>query len=94
MDNTEEIQKYIKGSPVFVFGFSHCPYCHKAKELFKKLNVKYGYLDIDTLEKSQQLPFETVLEKMNNQDTYPQVFVNATFIGGFDSNYYRLYNYY
>jgi len=86
MDNNEEILKLIKDNPVFIFSLTRCPYCVRVKSLFDKLKVKYGVLELDKLDRVKEEKYENALESMNKHYTYPQVFVNSTFIGGCDGN--------
>ncbi len=65
---------------VTIYTTSNCPYCHSAKELFKKLNISYEEINLE--EKPE------LREKLSNENngwrTVPMIFIGSKFIGGFD----------
>ena len=65
-----------------IYTLSYCPYCIRAKQLLKRLQIKFEEIDITNdpikLKKLQQ---ETGLS------TAPQIWINDTFIGGCDELY-------
>ena len=71
---------------VFMFGIdiytsSTCPYCTKAKKLFKSLNLEYREHNID-------FDFDGMCEELSlmfgkQLQTVPQIIVNGKLIGGY-----------
>lgn len=71
---------------VFMFGIdiytsSTCPYCTKAKKLFKSLNLEYREHNID-------FDFDGMCEELSlmfgkQLQTVPQIIVNGRLIGGY-----------
>lgn len=77
-----------------IYGIKNCEYCYKIKEFFenkfkktKKIIVKY--YDIDDLIKNNIIKnYQEFQEKMepfiHNYKTFPIIFFNGEFIGGYD----------
>ncbi|GFT76281.1 glutaredoxin [Nephila pilipes] len=78
----EDIENYVKTNKVMIFSKSRCPYCHKVKELFKKLGVDYFALELDTLEGGDKL--QQAMGKKVGRTSVPQVFIDEEHIGGCD----------
>lgn len=69
-----------------------CPYCVKAKELLRELNIDYveykisAGLDESTLEKNQfYVTKADLLEKLPTARTVPQIWIDGEHVGGFDN---------
>jgi glutaredoxin 3 len=72
-----------KMSPtVLIYSSATCPYCERAKMLFKKKNISYTEIRID-------LDPEKRIEMQNkaHRQTVPQIFINDHHIGGCDDLY-------
>ncbi len=65
----------------FLYGISDCPFCVKAKQLLNDMDILYVYTEIDKDNKTFFL--NKMALKTNNQRTFPLVFHNDKFIGGF-----------
>jgi glutaredoxin len=85
------INKIINNNDMFtIFGLSTCIYCKKTLNLLKNKNLQFKYYDMD---KYHQF-FIKFLYKINElkpnfnidltHDTFPVIFYNQKFIGGFD----------
>lgn len=61
-----------------------CPYCVRAKALFKKKGVEH-FTEID-VSKDPALR-ETMMEKSAGRRTVPQIFIGSTHVGGCDDLY-------
>jgi glutaredoxin 3 len=63
----------------------YCPYCVKAKTLFKRKGVDSAITEIDIThdEKLQQ----EMLAKSGGKRTVPQIFIGETHVGGCDDLY-------
>ena len=64
-----------------LYGIPNCPYCVKAKELLDDMEIDYDYREIQIENKSIFL--DNMADKTNNQRTYPLIFKQNDFIGGF-----------
>lgn len=62
-----------------IYTWTFCPYCIDAKKLLESKNIPYTEYKIDRdNEKKKELYNKT------GQDTVPYIFINDTFIGGYD----------
>jgi len=68
---------------VVVYSGPQCPYCVRAKELFKRKGVAFTEYDV----KSDTARFEEMLAISNGRRTIPQIFINGQHIGGCDDLY-------
>lgn len=64
-----------------LYGIPNCSYCVKSKQLLDDMKLVYKYNEIAVEEKSKFL--DTMASKTNNQRTFPLVFHQDKFIGGF-----------
>lgn len=63
-----------------IYCVQNCKYCDKAKSLLDTKNYQYVYYDV-TMKKTEIL--DELADKTNNQRTFPVIFKEKTFIGGF-----------
>lgn len=63
-----------------IYSKDHCPYCVKAKQLFKMKKQDYTEIDIGTEPQKR----EEMLVRVPNARTVPQIFIDDRHIGGFD----------
>ena len=64
-----------------VYGRSGCGYCRRAKDLLTSKNLEFEYTDIHRDLKKQFL--ESKRDLINNHNTFPVIFHDDKFIGGF-----------
>ncbi|XP_043708212.1 glutaredoxin-C4-like [Telopea speciosissima] len=76
------VKKTISSHNIVVFSKSYCPYCMKAKSVFKELNQTPHVVELD--QRDDGLDIQDVLSKMVGRRTVPQVFINGKHIGGSD----------
>ena len=57
-----------------------CPFCHAAKDLLTKKQVKFKEIPIDDSEELRQ-----IMIKRSGQATVPQIFIDGKAVGGCDS---------
>ncbi len=64
---------------IIIYSSILCPYCHAAKALLKKLNLRYNEILIDNnpTVKKQMI-------KLTKRNTVPQIFFGDRHIGGYD----------
>ena len=67
---------------VVIYSTSVCPYCVRAKELFKRKGLDFTEILVDQDEKKK----EEMIEKTQRY-TVPQIFINDKHIGGCDDLY-------
>uniref|UniRef100_R4G4D5 thioredoxin-disulfide reductase (NADPH) n=2 Tax=Rhodnius TaxID=13248 RepID=R4G4D5_RHOPR len=82
----EYINNLLANNRVVIFSKTWCPYCYKAKDLFKDLLVPYHEVVLDTMgEKGCKI--QEALESMTQQKTVPNIFINSNHIGGYTNLY-------
>ena len=64
---------------VKIYTTNHCPYCHMAKEFFKKNDVKYTEINVEENDKAA----EEMIEK-SGQMGVPVIDVDGKIIVGFN----------
>lgn len=72
---------------IVIYTKPNCPWCVKAKELMKKLNMKYTekILDVDyTRDELRELVNGSAPVSMTPPLTVPQIFVDNKRIGGYE----------
>ena len=64
---------------IIIYSSILCPYCHVAKALLKKTNLRYNEILIDNnpMVKKQMI-------KLTKRNTFPQIFFGDRHIGGYD----------
>lgn len=67
---------------ITIYTTQTCPYCVKAKMLFKKKNVEYKEIDA-----SDDKVREDMIVKARGKRTVPQIFINGQHVGGCDDLY-------
>lgn len=70
-------------APVDIYTIRYCPYCADAKELLSRKGVTFHEIDAT----GNQDIRETMIERANGRSTYPQIFIGATHVGGYDDLY-------
>lgn len=63
---------------VVIYSKNYCPYCDRAKALFKAKNVPYEEIKVDDLPELYE-----ELKNKTGMRTVPQIFINDKLIGGF-----------
>uniref|UniRef100_A0A7N0VGM3 Glutaredoxin domain-containing protein n=1 Tax=Kalanchoe fedtschenkoi TaxID=63787 RepID=A0A7N0VGM3_KALFE len=76
------VSKTIKSHDIVIFSKSYCPYCKRAKAVFKELNQKPFVVELDEREDGHTIQ-EALSEKVGRR-TVPQVFIHGKHIGGSD----------
>ncbi|KAI3894999.1 hypothetical protein MKX03_021911 [Papaver bracteatum] len=76
------IDKTISSHNIVIFSKSYCPYCKRAKAVFKELNQTPHVIELD--ERDDGYDIQGALGEKLGRRTVPQVFVNGKHIGGSD----------
>ncbi len=63
---------------VLIYSKTYCPYCDRAKSLFKSKGVNYEEVMLD--DKDDEF---TALKQKTGMMTVPQIFINDTLVGGY-----------
>ncbi|KAI3782252.1 hypothetical protein L2E82_12292 [Cichorium intybus] len=87
MCNAEEssgdfVKKTISSHSIVIFSKSYCPYCKRAKGVFKELNEKPYVIELDEREDGWKI--QNALGELVGRRTVPQVFINGKHLGGSD----------
>jgi glutaredoxin len=64
-----------------------CPYCVRAKLIFKNYGIEYDefiYTDGPLAEGQTRVTREQVFERTPTAETFPQIYIDGTYIGGHD----------
>ncbi|MBA4274219.1 MAG: glutaredoxin 3 [Alphaproteobacteria bacterium] len=69
-------------SNVTIYTTKVCPYCVRAKDLFKRKGVSYTEVDA-----SDDDVREAMIVKAGGRRTVPQIFIGETHVGGCDDLY-------
>ncbi|XP_054810152.1 glutaredoxin-C3-like isoform X1 [Prosopis cineraria] len=76
------VHNVIYSSKIAIFSKSYCPYCLRAKRIFKELNEQPFVVELDLRDNGHQI--QNVLLDLVGRRTVPQIFVNGKHIGGSD----------
>ncbi len=71
--------------PVVIFALERCEFCWSVRKLFKKLDISYRSVDLDSVEfqegaRGQKI--RAVLAEKTSMKTIPQIFIGGEFVGG------------
>ncbi|KAF9614107.1 hypothetical protein IFM89_015369 [Coptis chinensis] len=76
------VKKTVSSHHIVIFSKSYCPYCRRAKAVFKELNQSPHIIELD--ERDDGWDLQDALSEVVGRRTVPQVFVNGKHIGGSD----------
>ena len=88
---TPEVERFVAGlladreQPVVLFAFEWCEFSWSVRKLFKKLEIPYRSVDIDSVEYQKDDrggKVRAAVAARSGSVTIPQVFVGGQFIGG------------
>ncbi|OMJ18087.1 Glutaredoxin-C2 [Smittium culicis] len=77
------ISTLIKSNNAVIFSKSYCPFCLRAKESLKSINLDFKVVELD--EHPDGSKIQSALFDLTNQRTVPNIFINSKHIGGSDS---------
>ncbi len=66
--------------PVTIYTKDYCPYCHKAKALLGKKNVRFTEYDVQ----NDADGFARMVSMSGGRRTVPQIFIGGRHVGGCD----------
>lgn len=74
-----------------IYSKDNCPYCVQAKKLLDSKNIVYqemiispGFNEKPLKPNQQYTTREELLEKLPNAKSVPQIWLNSSYIGGYD----------
>ncbi|KAA0058193.1 glutaredoxin-C4-like [Cucumis melo var. makuwa] len=76
------IKNAIASHQIVIFSKSYCPYCRRAKAVFKELNKVPHVVELDQRDDGSAL--QNALSVLFGRRTVPQVFIDGKHIGGSD----------
>ncbi|KAG6857702.1 hypothetical protein H0H87_004118 [Tephrocybe sp. NHM501043] len=82
------VQKLNKKYPVVVFSKSYCPYSRRAKKLLETYNIQPAPKVIEVDLRSDDDIIKTILGRLTQHHTFPNIIVRGHTIGGSDDLQY------
>ncbi|KAK6127077.1 hypothetical protein DH2020_039179 [Rehmannia glutinosa] len=76
------VKKTISSHSIVIFSKSYCPYCRRAKSVFKELKQVPYVVELD--ERDDGARIQDALSEIVGRRTVPQVFINGKHLGGSD----------
>ncbi|WCJ42194.1 Glutaredoxin family protein [Euphorbia peplus] len=76
------IKETISSHKIVIFSKSYCPYCKRAKAVFKELNELPFVVELDQREDGRSI--QDALGEIVGRRTVPQVFIHGKHLGGSD----------
>ncbi|XP_068638003.1 glutaredoxin-C8-like [Aristolochia californica] len=76
------VRKTISSHEIVIFSKSYCPYCRRAKAVFKEMNKIAHIIELD--QRDDGFDIQDALSVVVGRRTVPQVFINGKHIGGSD----------
>ena len=77
------VENLLGQNKIVVFSKTTCPFCVKVKDLFKDMNQEFVTVELDTVENGEEI--KKYLIEETKHTTVPNVFINGSHIGGYDS---------
>ncbi|CAA7059025.1 unnamed protein product [Microthlaspi erraticum] len=76
------VKKTIASHKIVIFSKSYCPYCKRAKSVFRELDQVPYVVELD--EREDGYSIQSAVGEIVGRRTVPQVFINGKHIGGSD----------
>ncbi|KAM3297531.1 hypothetical protein ACQJBY_039441 [Aegilops geniculata] len=81
---TAFVKSTVKVHDVVIFSKSYCPYCKRAKAVFKELELKKDPYVVELDQREDGGEIQDALSDMVGRRTVPQVFIRGKHLGGSD----------
>ncbi|KAE8768232.1 glutaredoxin-C8 [Hordeum vulgare] len=81
---TAFVKSTVKAHDVVIFSKSYCPYCRRAKAVFKELELKKDPYVVELDQREDGGEIQDALSDMVGRRTVPQVFIRGKHLGGSD----------
>ncbi|KAL2340504.1 hypothetical protein Fmac_008444 [Flemingia macrophylla] len=76
------VDETISSHKIVIFSKTYCPYCKRAKAVFKELNQVPYVVELDEREDGSKI--QDIMTNIVGRRTVPQVFINGKHLGGSD----------
>ncbi|XP_074585725.1 glutaredoxin-C8-like [Curcuma longa] len=76
------VKKTVKEHEIVIFSKSYCPYCRRAKGVFKELETEPYVVELDQRDDGPEI--QDALSEFVGRRTVPQVFIHGKHLGGSD----------
>ncbi|KAJ0985117.1 hypothetical protein J5N97_003473 [Dioscorea zingiberensis] len=76
------VKKTVAAHEIVIFSKSYCPYCKRAKGVFKELSKVPYVVELD--QRDDGWDIQDALSEIVGRRTVPQVFINGKHLGGSD----------
>ncbi|TPX72928.1 hypothetical protein SpCBS45565_g00029 [Spizellomyces sp. 'palustris'] len=80
-DIPSRVEDTIASNRVVIYSKTYCPYCDKAKALFKSKGVDFVTIELDNVQDGEAM--HGYLKEKTAQTTVPNIFVSKKHVGGF-----------
>ncbi|GJN39015.1 hypothetical protein PR202_gb28105 [Eleusine coracana subsp. coracana] len=81
------VKSTVRAHDVVIFSKSYCPYCRRAKAVFKELELKKEPYIVELDQREDGGEIQDVLLDIVGKRTVPQVFINGKHLGGSDGSF-------
>ena len=78
------VKSTVSSHDVVIFSKSYCPYCRRAKAVFKELQLRKDPYVVELDQREDGWEIQDALSDMVGRRTVPQVFVHGKHLGGSD----------
>ncbi len=68
---------------VKVYSLSTCGHCRSTKKLLSECNIKYEFIDVDTLEGEERKAIIEDVKKVNERCSFPTIIIGDKVIVGY-----------
>ncbi|XP_042410984.1 glutaredoxin-C8-like [Zingiber officinale] len=76
------VETTVKKHEIVIFSKSYCPYCRRAKGVFKELEKEPYVVELDQRDDGSEI--QDALSEFVGRRTVPQVFIHGKHLGGSD----------
>ncbi|CAL5041582.1 unnamed protein product [Urochloa decumbens] len=81
------VKSTVSAHDVVIFSKSYCPYCRRAKAVFKELQLKKEPYVVELDQREDGSEIQDALLDIVGKRTVPQVFVHGKHLGGSDGTF-------
>jgi glutaredoxin 3 len=74
------IDGLVDNNPVFMFSFTTCPFCIKAKQVLDDIGAKYTVVELDTDPDGKAIRAE--MAELVGRTSVPAIWISGQFVGG------------
>lgn len=82
-DQSNKMDNLLKKNTINIFTKNNCKYCTNVKEELSEIEAEMNIINMSDMEKEYYETVVTELKEKTKQNTFPFVFINEKFIGGY-----------